>query len=305
VVFQWTQCCAIWMAGFIVQFVRDNPPIQPIAMLGGVLWSCGNIMVVPIVKMIGLSLGMLVWGTVSLIAGWSSGNFGLFGMNKEVVAHPALNYLGVTFACLSVVVMIGVKTEVKSKVDPPAKSAGYSSVNDYDVSNPENDSWVEKLSLAQRRVFGLVLAVVSGLLYGVNFDPPTYVMNHFKADGVSQNGLDYVFSHFTGIIVTSTCFLIVYCIIKRNKPVVFPNAILPGFICGFFWAIAQISWFFANGSLPLVVSFPIISTGPGMVASLWGIFAFAEIRGTRNYIVLCVAFACTITSAALTSLSTL
>ena len=37
-------------------------------------------MVVPIVQMIGLSLGLLLWGTANLIMGWSSGTFGLFGL---------------------------------------------------------------------------------------------------------------------------------------------------------------------------------------------------------------------------------
>jgi hypothetical protein len=41
----------------------------------------GNIMVVPIVKMVGLSLGMLLWGSSNLIMGWCSGTFGLFGLS--------------------------------------------------------------------------------------------------------------------------------------------------------------------------------------------------------------------------------
>jgi len=32
-----------------------------LAMLGGALWCLGNMTVVPIVKMIGLSMGLLVW----------------------------------------------------------------------------------------------------------------------------------------------------------------------------------------------------------------------------------------------------
>ena len=43
------------------------------------------------------------------------------------------------------------------------------------------------------------------------------------------------------------------------------------------WAVADISWFIANSELNLVVAFPIIATGPGLVASLWGIFVFKVI----------------------------
>src|SRR5262249_16200407 len=50
-------------AGLIVYIARGFPAFEPFAMLGGFLWCTGNIMVVPIVKLIGLSLGMLLWGT--------------------------------------------------------------------------------------------------------------------------------------------------------------------------------------------------------------------------------------------------
>jgi len=164
-------------------------------------------------------------------------------------------------------------------------------------------AFVERLSAPQRRFLGLFMAVVSGLFYGVNFDPPTYVMDHNPQ--LSQNGLDYVFSHFMGIYLTSTFYLILYCVIKKNHPAMYNQSLLPGFICGFMWAIAQISWFYANSQLSMVVSFPIISTGPGVVGALWGIFAFSEIRGFRNYVVLISAFVCTLIAAVLTSLSTL
>ena len=48
------------------------------------------------------------------------------------------------------------------------------------------------------------------------------------------------------------------------------------------WAIAQTAWFVANDALSLAVAFPIITSGPGIVSSLWGVFVFKEIRGTRN-----------------------
>jgi hypothetical protein len=45
--------------------------------------------------------------------------------------------------------------------------------------------------------------------------------------------------------------------------------------------------------LKFVVAYPIISTGPGVVASLWGALLFNEIRGKRNILVLLFAFALT------------
>jgi len=59
---------------------------------------------------------------------------------------------------------------------------------------------------------------------------------------------------------------------------VYPRAILPGIVSGGMWAVAEISWFLANNYLSEAVSFPIITTGPGLVASLWGVFVFREIK---------------------------
>jgi len=143
------------------------------------------------------------------------------------------------------------------------------------------------------------LAIISGFFYGVNFDPPQYIQDHT----LDKDGLDYVFSHFSGIYATSTLLMVIYSIIKKNKPQVYPEVILPGIISGFLWAIADISWFIANSKLSLVVSFPVITTGPGLVASLWGVIAFKEIRGARNIFVLVLAFVVIFVAVTLITLS--
>ncbi len=40
--------------------------------------------------------------------------------------------------------------------------------------------------------------------------------------------LDYVFAQYSGIFLTSTVYFILYCAIKKNRPQVFPKAVLPG-----------------------------------------------------------------------------
>lgn len=302
--FQWVLCSAIWIAGLIVNLARGSPVFEPLAMLGGFLWCCGNICVVPIVRTIGLSLGMLLWGVVNLVMGWSSGNFGLFGLTKDHVSHPALNYVGVGVAMLATVVYAFVKTD--ARIDVSQEKAVFvqdeedrsSLIND-EVIKPDQGDLFDRMDGWTKRAVGISLSVVSGTLYGFNFDPPQYLMDH----GRSPNGLDYVFSHFTGIFATSTFFFLVYCAIKKNKPAVYPMVILPAFASGLMWAVAQICWFIANEDLELVIAFPIISTGPGVVASLWGVLAFKEITGLRNFLILGGAFFLTFTGVALISLS--
>jgi len=247
-----------------------------------------------------LGLGMLLWGSANLLMGWGSGTFGLFGLTKETVPIPYLNYLGVSVAILSVVMYIFVKTDSEYKIQQDFPEEEKNLINPTDtIDSSEGASWVDNLSSGQKRFFGILLSLISGIFYGVNFDPPTYLMDH----GGSQNGLNYVFSHFCGIYATSTLYFFVYCIIKKNKPDVYPQVIIPAFCSGLLWAIADICFFVANSNLELVVSFPIISAGPGIVASLWGIFVFKEISGRRNISILLSAFLATIIAIVLITLS--
>ena len=83
------------------------------------------------------------------------------------------------------------------------------------------------------------MAIIAGLFYGVNFTPPQYLIDNDKG---SSSGLDYVFSHFCGILLSSTFYFLVYCLLMRNKPKLYPEVIVPGVISG--------------TSLPLTISHP-------------------------------------------------
>src|SRR5262249_15202639 len=121
-------------------------------------------MVVPIVKMIGLGLGLLIWGTSNLIFGWASGKFGFFHIHKQTVPNESLNYVGVAFALLSVVIFVFVKPEEFSE----SKHQHHDDESELLSMNGEGDGtiWVDKLSMTQKRVLGVVGSVVSGIFYG-------------------------------------------------------------------------------------------------------------------------------------------
>jgi len=104
---------------------------------------------------------------------------------------------------------------------------------------------------------GFGLAVVAGLLYGFAF---TFIQlmemctdsEHRDMKGESSNmkmllilcflfvclAIDYTFSLFTGILLASSFWFIIYCIVKKNQPVVYPKVILPGLISGIMWGMA-------------------------------------------------------------------
>jgi len=359
--YQWVMCAAIWMWGLLLQFVllatddtfdmsgnmtanesaaifapnaadrllvasRSDPysvKFFSLAALGGALWATGNTMSVTIINSIGLSMGLLIWGTANMLMGWATGRFGLFGVTKNELAHPGLNSTGVALAVVALVIYSQIKASLgtKPQLQPlQADAAGkadeegggsdaYASTTDdlshsmiapepaLEMAPPEDGP-----SPAQRLI-GMLMAIGSGLLYGGNFTPPTYMQDHHQGpDG--DHVLSYVFSHFTGIFMTSTFWFVVYCCVMKSNPRINPRLVLPGFVSGIMWAIANTCWFIANNALHgMSIAFPIITSGPGIISALWGVFVFAEIRGTRNYVMLSVSIVLSVTGCIMIALS--
>ena len=327
--FQWVLAMGIWIVGLTIQGYQHSPHFEPYAMVGGMLWCLGNTMCVPAIKLIGLGLGMLIWGGSNLFVGWASGRFGLMGIDKNTgIEIPALNVVGVIIALLSLGIYFFVKTEVNNKtnsgsdlMDEPlvnTEHTNYSRLENNAAGNkypnPEETAAprdlfapLEKLSPFKKQIIGFTMAIIAGCFFGLNFNPPQYLMDHAhnsKGELVhSTKALDYVFSHFSGVLVTATALLFGYCGYMKNQPVVNPQLILPGIISGVMWGIAQVAWFVANENLEFVVTFPIISTGPGVVASLYGVLLFGEIKGKKNISVLLSAFAVTLLGISLITIS--
>jgi glucose uptake protein GlcU len=297
-------CVAIWTSGLIVFLIRDAPQFQPFAMLGGFFWCTGNITVVPVVKRIGLGLGLCIWGSTNMLAGWASGTFGIMGVNKAKLSHPALNYVGVASALVATV-FFGMVRPNTTKMDEEKSLVNYTEDAD-DTRFEEGDE-----SPKRKLLVGIGLALAAGCFYGLNFDPPQTLMDNFVTHDLksrheySPHALDYVFSHFCGIFLTSTTYLIIYCIVKKNSPNINPKIILPGLASGFMWSIGQISWFIANQNLQLAVSFPLVSVGPGLIGAIWGIVVFKEVSGTRNFMFLGGAFVFSAFTALMITLSKL
>ncbi|XP_069868360.1 transmembrane protein 144 isoform X2 [Dipodomys merriami] len=308
---QWVLCAAVWLVAVVVNLILRCPKFWPFAMLGGCIWATGNIAVVPIIKTIGLGLGILIWGSFNALTGWASSRFGWFGMDSEEVSKPILNYIGAGLSIVSAFIFLFIKTEVATSTC----SMDTTPLMTEHAINTAPDpctgcSWVDRLSPAHHRIVGCSLAVISGIFYGSTFVPIIYIKDHGKRNdsiyaGASQYDLDYVFAHFSGIFLTSTVYFLAYCMIMKNSPKLYPKAVLPGFLSGVLWAIATCCWFLANHSLSAVVSFPIITAGPGFIAALWGIFVFKEIQGPRNYLLMALAFCIILTGALCTAFSKL
>ncbi|KAM8763441.1 transmembrane protein 144 [Rhynchonycteris naso] len=306
---QWVLCAAIWLVALVTNLILRCPKFWPFAMVGGCIWATGNIAVVPIIKTIGLGLGLLIWGSFNALTGWASSRFGWFGMDAEEVARPLLNDLGAGLSVGSAFIFLFIKSEVPNNtcsVDTTPLMTEHGTNKTRDPC--PGYSWVDQLSAVQSRLVGCSLAVISGILYGSTFVPTIYIKDHSKRNdsiyaGASQFDLDYVFAHASGIFLTSTVYFLAYCISMKNNPKLYPEAVLPGFLSGVLWAIATCCWFIANHSLSAVVSFPIITAGPGFIAAMWGVFVFKEIQGRQNYLLMILAFCIILTGALCTAFS--
>ncbi|ELP86432.1 hypothetical protein EIN_031430 [Entamoeba invadens IP1] len=314
---QWMMCIGILIIGTFTMLIRattQGGPIyfEPFAMLGGALWCTGNILCVPVLQMIGLSLGPAIWGIGNMITGWVTGTFGLFHLHsdKDDIKIFWLNCVGVVLVALSVPLYAFIQTKVKKSDDktlqqenetekevlsqplvlPPEgssiprelPSSSSLEIKEHPIEQEESPIFVilQKLPTIPKKILGVSLALIAGVFFGSNFDPPKYLQDNGL---FSPNGLDVVLAHFLGIFITSTIYFICYAICFRNKPFMYRETAVPGMISGMMWGVAQVCWFIANTNLPYVVSFPLITSGPGLLSQLWGILVFAEVRGWKNF----------------------
>ena len=171
------------------------PTFEPVAMLGGVIWFAGNLCVVPIVQCIGLGLGLCLWGSVNMLAGWASGHFGILGVSQDPTpSNLPLHYAGVAMAVCATVTFLFIKSSVGGDNDAAGGEQGSKLLSPddaeygYDVRAADGSlqapaavdaaavdsgkSWATALPPGTRKIVGIVLSVISGMCYGVNFNPP-------------------------------------------------------------------------------------------------------------------------------------
>ncbi|XP_053735059.1 transmembrane protein 144-like isoform X2 [Synchiropus splendidus] len=309
--FQWVTCAAIWLVSMIGDLMLQSPKFHPFAMLGGVIWSTANVAAVPIIKAIGLGLGVLLWGSTSLLTGWASSRFGWFGIPAEEVSRPVLNYCGAGLCLLSGLIFFFVKTDVELHPEEEAVPLLIDRrTNSGSYGPTSSEFWIDVIGPRTRRFLGCFLAVLSGLLYGSSFAPILYIKTHSTCHdsmfhGASLYDLDYMYAQCSGIFLASTVYFAIYCAAMNNRPRIYCRAILPGMLTGLMWALATYCWFLANIYLSPVITFPIVTAGYGLVAALWGSLVFREIKGFLNCMIFTVASCVVVCGSLLTAVSKL
>ncbi|KTG45919.1 hypothetical protein cypCar_00028168, partial [Cyprinus carpio] len=261
--FQWICCSAIWFVGLVADTLFHPSRAHPAAMLGGALWATGK--------------AYVIYGTQSCL-------------------------------CFSAIIFFFVKSDVQKRTSTESMPLLIDDRRLNPDSTSPSESWVDTISPKSKRVLGCILAIFSGVFYGSSFVPIFYIKVHGLTNssmftGSSQNETDYCFAHYSGIFLMSTVYFIAYCAVMKNRPRIYPKAILPGFLSGLMWGLATYAWFMANYYLSAVITFPIINAGFGLVAALWGSVVFKEVKGLGNLLLFALASCVFLAASLLTAYS--
>jgi hypothetical protein len=137
---------------------------------------------------------------------------------------------------VSAVVYLFVKSDAKSKYDIErildvelANSSLADVTSQSELVNKEND-FFDRLNPSKKRILGIGLSIFAGICYGQSNTPILYVRDNYVDAG--SNNLDFLFSYYTGILITSVFYFTIYCAAKKNKPDVYAQIVIPGLLSG-------------------------------------------------------------------------
>jgi glucose uptake protein GlcU len=311
--FQALMAAGIWLVGAVLFWVQcatssGCPTFAPFSCLGGAIWALSNLFLCPIVDTIGVGLCMLFWGCSEMLSGWATARFGLFGVAAQPVSNPALNYAGVGLGVLSLLVLSVATPAVADGSDRapagdeeallPASllpaSPGLQEEGGALAKAGADAGWAfwKRWAPQTKRFFGVAASLVAGSLSGSTFTPVQHVVDHPELfPGAPRTLLGNLHAHFTGILFTALSGLLAYAAATGNRPWVSSPLTLPALCAGVCWGVAMIFWFLANDALSIVIAFPIVTLGPGVLSMVVGLVFFREMTGARNMVLLAAALA--------------
>lgn len=292
--FSFCLSCGIMLVGFVQWAICGFYKFEPFAMLGGVCWSLGNMCCPFIIQSLGLGTGQLVWSVTNMLTGWAVGTFGLLGVTQDHVRHLLMNVFGVVLVIVSLGPFMLMKNPPKGETSNNLITTEPAQADERAVNlSPSSSLGEVSVSPASLRMIGFGVALGAGVFMGASFNAASYL----KTLGPPEHSTEmreYVFSHYTGILLATSLYFIVYLAVNHARHVKSfyrKDMIMPGVASGIVWGIAQVGWFEAIGVLSYVVSFPIIVSVPGVMAAVWGIVLFGENKGRRNLSLLALIIA--------------
>ena len=303
VVFQWVVSIGVWICGLVVYLIKPSPHFYPPAILGGVIWSGGNFLLIPMIRLVGFNTGVLMWSLVFMSSGWSTGFLDLIGVQHEKLCIPFFNYGGLVM-CGSGVILLAFIKEHHMVLTKHDNTASYNKL--YNVTMLPNyltqerkskynnvlfggliRKLVSKLSPFKKKVIGYVLSIIMGVAWGTHFLPMRILQTLAVSNPYySPSSLHYIFPYVTGVLITSSVVTVLYSVYTRNSPRIVSKSLLPALTVGVLTGTAISLWAFLDGKMTSAVTFPVIASGTPIIGFLWGIIAY---RGWKNLLIFLVS----------------
>ncbi|CAD5218243.1 unnamed protein product [Bursaphelenchus okinawaensis] len=324
---QWAMSVGILITGFVINVIEDFPSFQPLAVVGGILWTIANTLSQKVISGLGLAVALLLWNSTNCLTGWATGRFGLFGVKARLPESEILNIMGLGFVLMGGFVIAFVRktpritdplSGLSDRISPLSSDCstpsgfyhhGHDAIETVNKTPPRFRRKSKSLPLilhpdfassttsssgtkiSADRVICIVLALVAGVFYGATLLPIFYIEDHHEDfPNAPTHGLPFVFSAYFGVFIGSSTIFVGYALFRRNNPHVNPEIVLPSIAGGVIWGIAMAAMIMANDILGQTITYPITTTVPGVIAALWSVFYFKEITTKRNYSFLCIAF---------------
>eukprot|EP00002_Diphylleia_rotans_P009774 TRINITY_DN20127_c0_g1_i1.p1 TRINITY_DN20127_c0_g1~~TRINITY_DN20127_c0_g1_i1.p1 ORF type:complete len:358 (+),score=75.47 TRINITY_DN20127_c0_g1_i1:55-1128(+) len=315
----WAMSVGILCVGYACTLFNDFVFVSS-GILGGSLWALGNLLVPLAIRLAGLGPAFCLWSTGNLLTGWAVGKFGAFGVSKSDLANDGLNVAGAVLGLVALFIYFFVKKvdqggdSESTPINQYTPSGGrldispsYSLLDDarfsVDRDGPGIWAFTNDLDPDRKRIFGMALSVAIGIVYGFTMIPFQIWFEDEDDKGNEPGELDFAFSHYSGIFLFSTAAFLLYTAYTRNQPQLFRQTLVPGFISGVMWGIANAGFFVANANLGLAVGYPMVAITPVIISSAWSVFYFHEVQGKRDLSILSVALLINVVAVILVALS--
>lgn len=295
--FQWFMCNGILMCGFIIAAASGELQrgLSPLVMLGGVFWASSNYLVLPLVKLLGIGLGFSLYHFVNLMTGYCIGRFGLFGV-KVLTGKLLYCDIGCFLILISFFAMVFVEAgHENGEVSDSDSECSSDESGSYDkvvkatgtMAKAEELGTLDRLGPGAQKVLGVVLAILAGVLCGVNGVPATlWEAQHPEADAFSV-----ALPQCLGIWVCSSGILIVYSSLAVVRGVKLKKSVIgPAYGSGCIWGIGFACMMKGIANLGYSVGYTLDAVGPILVSSLLSVFVFKEITNRKPLMIYFGAF---------------
>jgi len=319
-VFQWFMCSGILFAGVTLGILCEGeiPKVNLVDLLGGMVWTTQNMLLMPVVKLLGLGLGFAIFSGTNVFSGYIIGRLGLFGNVADPGSTPWLRDMGagllvVSFAFMVFIKPSGEKPGFQDRTalailshSPPTgmrkvRSCPKMSSYDFGMISPGKNSCGSAADAEQpllvtdaraqdsnaedsgesealKRSAGIVLVAVAGFLNSLSAMP----FNWWAAKNPTAHKGAFIFAQALGIWMVSTTIYLLYASTRKVLSYASPphTCIRPAFLSGLLWASGFVCMCLSIDGLGFTAGFTYSSVVPVIVSSLLSVFWFREIQGT-------------------------